>query len=66
MLDLQISWSGHDHPLHLDNGVHTVGRGSDNDVRILAGRVSKRHAVVRVDGEQLFVRDLGSTNGTWL
>lgn len=64
MLDLQISWSGHDQPLHLDDGVHTVGRGSDNDVRILAGRVSKRHAVVRIDGEQLFVRDLGSTNGT--
>jgi len=64
MLDLQISWGGQDYPLQLDDGEHSVGRGGENDIKILAGRVSKRHAIVRVVGERLFVKDLKSTNGT--
>ncbi len=64
MLDLQILWGGQSHALHLDDGEHTVGRSSDNAIKIPTSRVSKRHAVIRVDGERLFVRDLASTNGT--
>ena len=64
MLDLEISWSGESHTLKLDDGEHSLGRAGDNAIKVLAGRVSKHHAVVRVDGTRLFVRDLGSTNGT--
>ncbi len=64
MLDLHILWGGQAHALHLGDGEHSVGRSSDNAINIPIGRVSKRHAVIRLDGERLFVRDLESTNGT--
>ena len=64
MLELEISWGGETRPLKLEDGEHSLGRAGDNAIKVLAGRVSKRHAVLRVDGTRLFVRDLGSTNGT--
>jgi serine phosphatase RsbU (regulator of sigma subunit) len=63
-MDLDIVWGGETHPFDLEDGEYTVGRAGDNDIKVLSGRVSKRHAIVRVDGDRLFVRDLGSTNGT--
>ena len=63
-MKLELTWEDRTLPYHLADGEHTVGRAGDNLVRIPMGRVSKFHAVVRVDGDRLFVRDLGSTNGT--
>jgi len=64
MLELEISWGGETRSIKLDDGEHSLGRAGDNAIKVLAGRVSKHHAVVRVDGARLFIRDLGSTNGT--
>jgi diguanylate cyclase (GGDEF)-like protein len=44
----------------------TLGRGSDCDVRVNEGSVSRRHAVVEPDGDGYRVRDLQSTNGTFV
>jgi two-component system response regulator AtoC len=44
-------------------GQLTIGRGIGCDIRIDHGSVSRKHAVVTLDGE-LRVRDLGSANGT--
>ena len=45
---------------------NAFGRSSDNDVCIDDANVSRRHCTVeRVDGRWV-LRDLGSTNGTWL
>jgi pSer/pThr/pTyr-binding forkhead associated (FHA) protein len=41
-----------------------IGRSSDCNLRIASARVSRRHCLIRVDGSQVFVRDLGSANGT--
>ncbi len=42
-----------------------VGRGTDNDLHLNHGSVSKVHAVLKMDaGQNLFVADTGSTNGT--
>jgi len=42
-----------------------VGRGTDNDMQINHASVSKVHAVLKMDaGQNLFVADTGSTNGT--
>lgn len=42
-----------------------VGRGTDNDLHINHSSVSKVHAVLKMDaGQNLFVADTGSTNGT--
>ena len=64
MIDLEMVLDGKMHVLTLEDGEHLVGRGTDCDPQIPAPSVSKNHAVLRVDGERLFVRDLGSTNGT--
>ena len=41
-----------------------VGRHADMDVRLSGMSVSRRHCEVSRVGEQVWVRDLGSTNGT--
>ena len=41
-----------------------VGRSAGADIVIAAGYVSARHARFSIMGQNLFVEDLGSTNGT--
>lgn len=64
MPDFTISWGGESQSVTLDDGEHTVGRAGDNALQVPAPRVSKHHAVLRIAGDKVFVRDLGSTNGT--
>lgn len=44
----------------------TIGRGDGNAFQIIEGSVSGRHCEVRLRGEELQVRDLLSTNGTFI
>jgi pSer/pThr/pTyr-binding forkhead associated (FHA) protein len=44
----------------------TIGRASSNDVVLESMQVSRRHAIVRVDGPQVSVTDLGSLNGVFV
>lgn len=44
----------------------TIGRGQDCAVTINSDRVSRNHAEIRLRGRGLAVRDLGSTNGTFV
>lgn len=46
------------------NGPVIVGRSSGADIVIGAGYVSGRHARFSLMGNDLFIEDLGSTNGT--
>ncbi|MBQ3106775.1 MAG: FHA domain-containing protein [Eggerthellaceae bacterium] len=46
------------------NGPVIVGRSPGADIVIAAGYVSARHARFTLMGQNLFVEDLGSTNGT--
>ena len=43
-----------------------IGRGPDAAIRLDDDYVSTRHARFATNGEQWFVEDLGSTNGTYL
>lgn len=52
--------------LQLDDGIHLVGRDPNAQVQVDQRQVSARHAKLRVDGDRLFVSDLGSTNGTMI
>jgi uncharacterized protein (TIGR02996 family) len=42
-----------------------IGRPRDNPIAIQSGVVSKRHCEIVFEYERWWVRDLGSTNGTW-
>lgn len=44
--------------------VTVVGRGVEADLRLHDTGVSRRHAELRLDGDQVHLCDLGSTNGT--
>jgi pSer/pThr/pTyr-binding forkhead associated (FHA) protein len=43
-----------------------IGRGSDAAIRLDDDYVSTRHARIAASGDQWFVEDLGSTNGTYI
>jgi FHA domain/Protein of unknown function (DUF3662) len=43
-----------------------IGRSEDSDIFLVDPSVSRTHAVVEVDGAEPTVRDLGSTNGTFV
>lgn len=50
----------------LTTGPLLLGRGTDAALRLDDDYVSTRHARIATNGEQWFVEDLGSTNGTYL
>lgn len=50
----------------LDKGIVAVGRKSDNNIIIDNQAVSGHHAIIETEGDQLFVEDLKSLNGTFL
>ncbi len=43
-----------------------IGRDETCDVRILAKSVSREHCTIEKDGNDLYLRDMGSTGGTFL
>jgi hypothetical protein len=50
----------------LDEAPLLIGRGSDAAIRLDDDYVSTRHARIASSGDQWFVEDLGSTNGTYI
>ncbi len=50
----------------LDRAPILIGRGNDAAIRLDDDYVSTRHARVAASGDQWFVEDLGSTNGTYI
>ncbi|HSY75065.1 MAG TPA: FHA domain-containing protein, partial [Dongiaceae bacterium] len=50
--------------LHTDRT--TVGRVEDNTFQIADASVSSHHCEVHLRGSEIFIRDLNSTNGTFI
>ncbi len=50
----------------LDRAPILIGRGNDAAIRLDDDYVSTRHARIAAAGDQWFVEDLGSTNGTYI
>jgi pSer/pThr/pTyr-binding forkhead associated (FHA) protein len=50
----------------LDEAPVLIGRGTDAAIRLDDDYVSTRHARIASSGDQWFVEDLGSTNGTYI
>ena len=43
-----------------------IGRDTGNDLVLESDLVSRRHAVLRIEGGVVVLEDLDSTNGTWV
>ncbi len=52
--------------LKLMDGVNSIGRHDDCQIRIRSSQVSRRHCELFEEGDQLILRDLGSSNGTFV
>lgn len=63
-MEFELVIDGRLDTVDLADGEHSVGRAPGNDIQLPVASVSKQHATVRIDGERVFVRDIGSTNGT--
>ncbi len=48
----------------LDKELLTIGRTNQNDVQIESKSTSSKHARIAIIGNDFFLEDLGSTNGT--
>ena len=44
----------------------SIGRSDSNDLVLAASQISRQHAKINRIGEQLYVQDLGSSNGTFI
>jgi len=61
---LSEGFTGKTYELKVDKT--TVGRVSDNAFEIPEASVSSHHAEIHLRGNDIFVKDLGSTNGTFI
>ncbi len=55
---------GKKHPLNQASVL--IGRSSKSDIQIDEDSISRNHAMLLIDGNAYVVRDLGSTNGTYV
>ncbi len=42
----------------------TIGRGNECDLMLDEPEMSRRHAMIENNGDGIYLRDLGSSNGT--
>jgi pSer/pThr/pTyr-binding forkhead associated (FHA) protein len=56
--------TGRAHELNVDRT--TIGRVEDNTFQIADGSVSSHHCEVNLRGSEILIRDLNSTNGTFI
>ena len=59
-----LAGAGAPNEIPLSRDVLTIGRASSSDIRLDDTGVSRRHAEVRREGDDVVLVDLGSTNGT--
>jgi hypothetical protein len=53
-------------PVDLKDGLSSLGRAEGNDIQISDPSVSSRHCEIERAGDGVHIRDLGSTNGTYV
>jgi hypothetical protein len=58
-------YQGGEFPLYPDREI-LVGRSSDLDMVLVEDMVSRKHAKITVTGDDIFIQDLGSTNGSFV
>jgi hypothetical protein len=57
---------GHQRTYEITTPLVILGRGTDSDLRLVDPGVSRHHAEIRVEDDEVVLVDLGSTNGTFV
>ena len=52
--------------IHITEPTTVVGRGEECGVHVPVGSVSRRHSELTIKGKDLLVKDLASSNGTYV
>jgi pSer/pThr/pTyr-binding forkhead associated (FHA) protein len=58
-----------DHPdrrLDVAKPALVIGRSQESDLVVDHNTVSRQHATIKLEGEQFYLYDMGSTNGTFV
>ena len=63
--NIWLEIQGNIYPLYEGN-VYRIGRDHDNAIQIDEKTVSRRHCEIQVNNNQVFIKDLNSTNGTFV
>src|SRR5215468_6381274 len=58
-------YQGGEFPIAPDKQI-LIGRSSDLDMVLVEDMVSRKHARIAMQGDQIWIEDLGSTNGTFV
>ncbi|ATB46624.1 FHA domain-containing protein [Corallococcus macrosporus] len=64
-LEVFVQWA-EGTPVAISTERFTIGRGPRCNLVVRSERVSREHAVVTRVGDEVFIEDLNSSNGTWL
>ncbi len=43
-----------------------IGRGNDCDLRLHVSEISRHHCLLHIDGNEITIGDMGSSNGTYV
>lgn len=63
---IRVTESGQQQPVPLSRERTTIGRLDDCHIRIPVAGVSRRHCEIVVEGDSITIKDLGSSNGTYV
>ena len=63
---IRVTNDGKAQPVPLTHDRTLIGRLDDCQVRIRSGKISRHHCEILNDGTSLTLKDLGSSNGTYL
>ena len=61
-----ITDAGKEWLVTIDAVPFVIGRAGDCDLKLINKRISRYHSEIRISGGMLWIRDLGSTNGTFI
>ncbi|MBN2005455.1 MAG: VWA domain-containing protein [Anaerolineae bacterium] len=50
----------------LDQPATNIGRASENQIKLLGEKISRRHATIKIENDLYRIYDLGSANGTFV